>query len=180
MEVFGVAEADDGGAVVGDDVGGVVGHAPAFAGVGEGGELAEGGAVVDPADVGLPGPLVEVGAPVDDAFAEVLRGDVDVLEDAAGGGVFDEELRLAFEAGAFVEAAVEVEEAFGVEGGRVGEGGYDRVAVDGGGGLGFCAVQVRVSRKAVARRRARRMMLRIPQGGRSPRVSGGFGVGGGR
>ena len=80
VEVFGVAEAEGGGAVGGDDVGGVVGHAPAFTGVGEGGELAEGGAVVDEADVGLPGPLVEVGAPVDDAFTEVLRGEVEVLE----------------------------------------------------------------------------------------------------
>ena len=50
VEVFGVAEAEGGGAVGGDDVGGVVGHAPAFAGVGEVGEGMEGGAVVDEAE----------------------------------------------------------------------------------------------------------------------------------
>jgi len=66
-----------------------VGHAPAFASVGELGEGMEGGAVVDEAEVGLPGPFVEVGAPVDDAFTEVLRGEIDVLGDAAGGGVGD-------------------------------------------------------------------------------------------
>ena len=56
--------------------------------------------------------------------------------DAAGGGIGDEDLGLAFEAGAFVEEAVEVEEAFGVGGGGVGEGGDDFVAVDGGLRLG--------------------------------------------
>ena len=91
----------------------------------------EGGSVVDEACVGLPGPLVEIGSPVDDAFAEVLRGEVEVLSDAAGGGVGDQDLRVALEARAFVEKAVEVEEAFGVGGGGVGEGGDDFVAVDG-------------------------------------------------
>ena len=59
-----------------------------------------------------------------------------MLLDVAGGGVGDEDLGVALEAGAFVEEAVEVEEAFGVGGGGVGEGGDDFVAVDGGGGLG--------------------------------------------
>jgi len=54
-----------------------------------------------------------------------------VLGDAAGGWVGDEDLGVALEAGAFVEEAVEVEEAFGVGGGGVGEGGDDFVAVDG-------------------------------------------------
>ena len=38
---------------------------------------------------------------------------------------------MAFEAGAFVEEAVEVEEAFGVGGGGMGEGGDYFVTVDG-------------------------------------------------
>jgi len=92
----------------------------------------EGGSVVDEACVGLPGPLVEIGSPVDDAFAEVLRGEVEVLGDAAGGGVGDEDLGVALEAGAFVEEAVEVEEAFGIGGRGVREGSDDFVAVDGG------------------------------------------------
>ena len=62
-EGFGVAKAECGGAVAGDEFGGSVGHAPAFAGVGEGLELAEGEAVVDEAEVGLPGPLVDIRAP---------------------------------------------------------------------------------------------------------------------
>ena len=59
-----------------------------------------------------------------------------MLEGAAGGGVFGEDLGVAFEAGTFVEPAVKVEEAFSVAGGGVGEGGDDFVAVDGRGCLG--------------------------------------------
>ena len=102
----------------------------------EGAYLLQGGAVEDVADVGLPGPLVEVRAPIDDAFAEDVGGQVVVVENAAGGGVLGEDFRVAFEAGAFVETAVEEEEAFGVAGGGVGKGGYDAVTVDRWGGPG--------------------------------------------
>ena len=132
-EVGRVVEAEDGGAVAGDELGGGAGDAPAFAVVVELGEGAEGGAVVDEAGVGLPGPLDEVGAEVDDAFAEVLWGDFVVLEDFAGGWVGDEDGGMAFAAGAFVEAAVQVEEAFGVVVGGVGEFGEDGAGLDGGG-----------------------------------------------
>ena len=120
-EVGGIAEAEGGGAVAGDEFGGGAGDAPAFAVVVEGGEGAEGGAVEDEAGVGLPGPLDEVGAEVDDAFAEVLWGDFVALEDFAGGGVGDEDGGVAFAAGALVEVTVEVEEAFGIVFGGVGE-----------------------------------------------------------
>ena len=64
---------------------------PAFAVVVKGGKGAEGGAVEDEADVSLPGPLDEVGAEVDDAFAEVLWGDFVALDDFAGDGISDED-----------------------------------------------------------------------------------------
>ena len=56
-KVVGVAETEGGGAVAGDDLGGGAGHAPALPVVVELGDGAEGGAVDDEADVGLPGPL---------------------------------------------------------------------------------------------------------------------------
>ena len=136
VEGVGVAEAQGGGAVGGDELGGGAGDAPAFAGVVElcpGG--AERGAVEDEAEVGLPGPLEEGVAPVDDAFAEVLGGDLPVLEDLAV-GLVDEDLRVAFEAGALVEEAVAEEEAFGIAGGGVGEAGEDGAGGDGGEGVG--------------------------------------------
>ncbi len=137
-EGVGVAEAEVGGAVAGDEFGGGAGHAPAFAGVGELLEEAEGEAVVDEADVGLPGPLVEVGSPVDDALAEDLGWRLGVLDDFPGGGLRDEDGGVAGEAGALVEEAVEVEEAFGVVGGGMGVGVDDAVAEDwcGVGGCG--------------------------------------------
>ena len=112
-----------------------MGHAPAFAGIGELAEDAEGGAVEDEARVRLPGPLEEVRAPVDDALAEVLGGNDVLLEDASGGGVELQDGGVAGQAGAFVEVTVAKEEAFGVAGGRVREGGDDLVAVDGGLGV---------------------------------------------
>jgi len=73
-KVGGIAEAEGRGAVAGDELGSGAGDAPAFAVVVEGREGAEGGAIEDEAGVGLPGPFDEVGAEVDNAFAEVLRG----------------------------------------------------------------------------------------------------------
>ena len=100
-------------------------------------EGAEGGAVDDEAGVGLPCPLEEIGTPVDDALAEVLGWDVDVVDDFAGGGLRDEDLGVAFAAGALVEEAVFVEEAFSVAPGGVWVFVDDFVSVDGGcGGAG--------------------------------------------
>jgi hypothetical protein len=80
--------------------------------------------------VALPGPLVDVGANVDDAFAEVLRGEIKTLRDGAGGGIYSEDGGVAGHASAFIEESVEVEEAFGVAGGGVRKGGDDLVSID--------------------------------------------------
>ena len=58
------------------------------------------------------------------------------MDDFAGGGFGDEDLGVAFAAGALVEEAVFVEEAFGVVLGGVRVFGDDFVGVDGGGGEG--------------------------------------------
>jgi hypothetical protein len=131
-EGVGVAEAEDGGTVAGDELFGGAGDAPAFAVVVELGEGAEGEAIEDEADVGLPGPLDEVGAPVDDAFAEVLGREVEALDGLAGLRPGDEDGGVAGAAGPLVEEAVEIEEAFGVAVGGVGVLVDDFVGVDGG------------------------------------------------
>ena len=79
LEGVGIAETEGRGAIAGDDLGCGAGHAPALAGVGEALDLSEGEAVIDEADVRLPGPLVEVGAPVDYALAEILRREAESL-----------------------------------------------------------------------------------------------------
>ncbi len=126
-----VAEAESSGAVRGDELAGGSGDAPAFAGVVEGADLAKSKPVVKEADVGLPGPLQEVGAVVDDAFAEVLRGKVDVLDGKYAAERVDEQAGVTFEAGAFVEESVLVEQAFGVAVGGVRVGVEDFVGVGG-------------------------------------------------
>ena len=105
-------------------------HAPAFASVGEFSDEAEGLAAVDKAYVGLPSPLVEIRAPVDDAFAEVLFGELGALEDLAGFRIGGNEGGLPLAAGAFVEFTVKVHETFGVAGGRVWIGFDNGVALD--------------------------------------------------
>ena len=79
--------------------------------IGERAQKAEGGAVVDERDVVLPGELDEGAAPVGEAFGEVLAGHVMELQDAAGFEVFHAQGGVAFEAGAFVEMAIEIDEA---------------------------------------------------------------------
>ena len=90
------------------------GHAPALAGVGESFDLAQAEAVVDEADMRRPGPLVEVGSPIDDALAEVLRWDFLTLQGFSGfrlGMTLIAELPVI---PVLVKQAVEIEEAFGV------------------------------------------------------------------
>ena len=125
----GIAETQRAGAVAGDDGGFVVGHAPALAGVGELADGAEGEAVVDEAGVGLPGPLVEIGPPVDNALAEILRRDLVLLDRVAGRGRVGEKSAVPFKAGALVEEAVEEQETFGVALGGMRELVDDLVAV---------------------------------------------------
>lgn len=128
-EGLGVAKAEVGGPVRGDELVGGAGDAPAFAGVVELTGLAEGLAVVHEAGVGLPGPLEKGVAVGDDAFAKIWCGKVDMLR---GAERVDEEAGVTFEAGAFVEEAVLVEEAFGVAGCRVRVGVEDAIGVNGG------------------------------------------------
>ena len=135
-EGCGVAEAEVGGAVRSDEFARGAGDAPAFAGVVKLAEEFESFAVVDEAGVGLPGPLEEGVTIGDDAFAEVLGREIDVLgwgRDAEG---INEQAGVRFEADAFVDEAVRVEEAFGVAVGGVGIGVEDLVGVGGGLGAG--------------------------------------------
>ena len=63
-----------------------MGHAPTLTGVCEGLDLAKREAVVDEADVRLPGPFVDIRSPVHDALTEVLRWQVYLLDGPAGLG----------------------------------------------------------------------------------------------
>jgi len=130
-----VAETERRAAVAGDDFAIGAGHAPALAGVLELLDRPQREAVVDEADMRLPGPLVDVRAPVDDTFAKILRRQCRVLADLPGGGVDRHQLRVAFEARAFVEKAVEVEEALRVAARGVRILRNDLVAVDRSGGV---------------------------------------------
>lgn len=116
VESVWAAEAQDGGAVGGNQFRGGAGHAPAFSVVVELTNDAERGAIVDKADVRLPCPLKEVVMPVDDSFAEVRAGEVVLQNDAAGGWFGDDDGGVTLTAGAFVEVPVAVEEALSVVG----------------------------------------------------------------
>ena len=118
----------------------VLGEPPALAGVGQGAQKMKAEAVVDQGSVVLPGELDEGVAPVGEAFGEVFVRDLLELEDAAGFQVFHTQGGLAFDAGALVEMAVEVNETLGEGLGIVRVGVDDLVGVgrDGEGG-GDCA-----------------------------------------
>ena len=68
----------------------------------EGAQLAEAEAVVDEADVGLPGELDKGAAPRGEAFGEVLLRDWRRLQNTAGGEIFHAQRGAAVEAGALV------------------------------------------------------------------------------
>jgi hypothetical protein len=101
------------GAVAHPEVAAVLGQRPAFAGIGPAAFLAEVGAVPAEAGPALPGEADDVRAPIDDPLAEIFGRDRDGAEHLA---ILQPDLadrRLAVQAGALVELAVEEEETLG-------------------------------------------------------------------
>src|SRR5271165_4265399 len=78
----------------------------------------EGGKVEDEADVGLPRQTDEVSLPVDDAFAEILGRNVELLHHLPGGDADLPNGRMSLKAGTLVQIAVQVEQALR-KGGRI-------------------------------------------------------------
>src|SRR5579863_6568451 len=91
----------------------VLGKAPSFSGVREGVQQAECESVIDQGYVGLPGELDQGASPGGEAFAKVLWIDGLVLKDAAGFEVDHAQRGLAVDPGAFVEVAVDEDQALG-------------------------------------------------------------------
>jgi hypothetical protein len=105
LEGFGITEAQSRGAVAGDDRFRRARHAPALAAIRELPGRAEREPVEDQTDMRLPGPLVNVGTPVDDAFAEVLLRQIALLHNFAGLRLNDQDRGATLQPGAFVEKA---------------------------------------------------------------------------
>src|SRR5579864_8991628 len=118
----GIEDADVGGAVAHVDVGAVSRKSPAFACVGEVAEAAEVGKVVDKSDLRLPGKLKDFMLDDGDAFAEVLRIEIDALKNFSGLNAYFAKRGASFKASSFVEKAGIVDEPLGEGFGVVWEG----------------------------------------------------------
>ena len=129
LEGFGIPEAQFGGAIAHDDALAIGGEPPAFAGVGKFAFGGETGEIVDESLFGLPGQFEQAVLPNDDAFAEILAGDVAVLQHLAGLQFHLANARFLVHAGALVEHAVAIEQSLGVRCAVVRVGMHDLVRV---------------------------------------------------
>src|SRR5215470_9324630 len=83
LKCFRIQEAERGSAIAQDQAFLVVSEPPAFALIVERAQQFEAGAVVDETFAGSPRELNQAAAPIGQAFAEILRGKIIFLENAA-------------------------------------------------------------------------------------------------
>ena len=114
VQRLGIQESQLRCAVAHDELLPVLGQRPALALIVEFTLYLEAREVVDETHVRLPGEADEAAVPIDDAFAEVLRGHVDLLHHRSGVDAHLADGRVLFQARALVQEAVQIEQSFSV------------------------------------------------------------------
>src|ERR1700761_1054961 len=109
-----IAKAKGRRAIAGDDFPCGPRHSPALAAVGELLHRPEAEAVVDKADAGLPGPLINVCPPVDNPLAKILRRQIALLDNSPALRLNGEQGRMSRNPGTFVKKTIEKKEALGI------------------------------------------------------------------
>ena len=130
LERVGIEDADHRRAVAHVEPLAVAGERPAFAGIGEARLWLQRGEVVDETHVVLPAELDQPVLPHRDAFAVGRPGRGRLLQHLAGREVHLAHAGAADLAGALVEVAVQIEQAFGIGPGIVRVAVHHAVAVD--------------------------------------------------
>ena len=125
-----VEETEVGGAVAHHELVVVVRHAPAFAGIAELADGVEAVEVEHVADLRLPRQADQLVAPGGDALAEELLRQVRAFDDLPRLQLDLAHRRMAVQPGAFVQVAVQVEQALGERVEVVRRGVHDLVAID--------------------------------------------------
>src|SRR5271165_4767736 len=127
---FGVAKAQCGAAVAGDQFFRRASHSPSLSSVSKLLHDPQAEPVIDETDMRLPSPLVEVRAPVDDPLAEIFRRQIVTLQYLSCFRRDGHHSGVPIDAGALVKYSIQVEKPFGVTLGRVRVRCHYLVAVD--------------------------------------------------